>query len=275
MRKYLKVMMNTLARGKEDQSFLGAKWVERLLKLAPQRFKRQLALTVLSSSFHYFFRNINPDSLHLSHSEFIERELFERNKSTREKLCSCVLLSHLNSTQVVLDYGCGPGFLANSVSRHVRTVYAIDLSRGVLECARILNSAPNITFLHTTQLDEIEDCSIDLVYSFAVVQHVTDSIFGKILAAMFSKLKKGGKLIIHIILDEDNWKTEQDWRQDTSLKGRLKWKHGLRCFKRNEQDVRGMLESAGYTSIVIQPMKELCREKFDEVCTQHLIFAVK
>ena len=36
-----------------------------------------------------------------------------------------------------------------------------------------------------------------------------------------------------------------------------------------------MLEAAGYTSIVIQPMKELCPEKFDDVCAQHLICAIK
>lgn len=274
MRKHLNVIMNILTLGNESQSFLDAKWVERLMKLAPEKYKRKLALTALSWSPHYFYRKINPEYLHLPHSEFTERE-FERNKSTREKLCSYVLLSHLNSKQIVLDYGCGPGFLANSVSRYVRTVYGIDVSRGVLECARILNSSSTITFLHTTQLSEIEDCSIDLVYSFAVIQHVTDSIFRQILTAMRSKLKKGGKLIIHIVLDEDNWKSEQDWRRDTSLKGRLKWKYGLNCFKRTGEDVRGMFESTGYTSIVIQPMKELCPEEFDDICTHHMICAVK
>jgi SAM-dependent methyltransferase len=157
----------------------------------------------------------------------------------------------------------------------VRAVYAIDLSRGALECARILNSSPSITFLHTTQLSEIEDCSIDLAYSFAVIQHVTDSVFREILTAMRRKLRKGGRLIIHIALGEHNWKREQDWRLDTSLEGRLKWRYGLNCFKRNEEAVRGTCESAGCTAIVIQPMQERCPEQFDEVCTQHLIYAVK
>jgi len=274
VRKYLNVIMNILTLGNEDQSFLGARWIGKLLKRAPGKYKRRLALTALSWSPHYFFRNTNPEYLHLSHLEFTERE-FERNRSGREKLCSQVLLSHLNSTQVVLDYGCGPGFLANSVSKHVRTLYGVDLSRGVLECARILNSSPISAFLHTTQLSEIKDSSVDLIYSFAVIQHVTDSIFGKILTTMLNKLKKGGKLLIHIVLEEDNWRMEQDWRRDMTLKGRLKWKYGLNCFKRSEERVREMLASAGFASIVIQPMKELCPEKFDDVCTQHLIRAVK
>jgi hypothetical protein len=96
-----------------------------------------------------------------------------------------------------------------------------------------------------------------------------------ILATMYEKLKKGGKLIIHVVIDEENWRMEQDWRRDMTVKGRLKWKYGLNCFKRNEEDVKGMLVSAGFTSIVLQPMQELCPEKFDDVCTQHLIRAVK
>jgi 2-polyprenyl-3-methyl-5-hydroxy-6-metoxy-1,4-benzoquinol methylase len=274
MRKYLNVIMNILTLGNEDQSFLGARWIEKLLKRAPEKYKRRLALTALSWSPHYFFRNSSPEYLHLSHPEFTEKE-FERNRLGRGKLCSQVLLSHLNNTQVVLDYGCGPGFLANSVSKHVRTLYAVDLSRGVLECARILNSSPNSTFIHTTQLREIEEGSIDLIYSFAVIQHVTDAIFKMILATMYEKLKKGGKLIIHVVIDEENWRMEQDWRRDMTVKGRLKWKYGLNCFKRNEEDVKGMLVSAGFTSIVLQPMQELCPERFDDVCTQHLIRAVK
>ena len=274
MRTFQNVIMSIFTIGKERQSFLGASWLVRLLRMAPDKNKRQLALTALSWSPHYFFRNMNPDYLHMSHSEFTEKE-FERNRSTREKLCSYLLLPHLKSTQVVMDYGCGPGFLANSVSRHVRTVYGIDLSRGVLECARILNSSPTVNYVHTTQLGRIEDCSVDLVYSFAVIQHVTDEVFMKILTDVHSKLKDGGEVAIHIVLDGDNWKREEDWRRDASLRGRMKWRYGLNCFKRNEQDVRRMLEAADYQSIVIQPMRELCPEEFDDVCTQHLIRAVK
>lgn len=274
MRKALDIIINFLTLGKEDQSFLDANWIARLLKWCPKKYKRELALTVLSWSPHYFYRKSNPEYVRLSHSEFVKKE-FERNLSTREKLCSCVLSPHLKSAQTVMDYGCGPGFLAKIVSRRTHAVYGVDLSRGVLECARTINGSTNITFLHTSQLEEIKDDSIDLVYSFAVIQHVTDYVFVRILDAMSRKLKKGGKLLIHIVLDGDVWKTEQDWKRDTSLKGRLKLKCGLNFFKRDENDVRSMLESAHYTSIVIQSMRELCPEKFDDVCDQHLVCAVK
>jgi 2-polyprenyl-3-methyl-5-hydroxy-6-metoxy-1,4-benzoquinol methylase len=274
VRTYLNVIINTVTRGRDGQSFLGASWIGGLLRLAPARYKRQLALMVLSWSPHYFFRSIDPDYLHMSHSKYVEKE-FERNRSTRERLCSEVLLSRLSSGQVVLDYGCGPGFLASSVSRHVRKVYGIDLSKGVLECARILNGPPNVTYLDTTQLSMIEDCSVDLVYSIAVVQHVTDEVFKKIMTDVHGKLREGGEVAIHVILDEDNWKSEQDWIRDTSLKGRMKWNYGLHCFARTEDGVRELLESADFASIEIRPMKELCPVRFDDVCAQHLIRAVK
>jgi len=278
MGKNLNVLMRLLSLGREGQSFVGAKWVAGLLRLAPERHKRRLALAVLSWSPHYFYRSFyrstTPGAHQLSEREFIERE-FDRNKSTREKITSWILAPHLDSAQVALDYGCGPGFLTNSVSRRVRAVYGVDVSQGVLACARILNGAPNVTFLHTTQLGQIADLSIDIAYSFAVIQHLTDAVLENVLAVLNDKLKKGGKLVVHVVLDDASWKTEEEWRRDTSLKGRVKWKYGLNCFQRNQQAFRGMLETEGYSSIVIQPIQELCPETFDDICTQHLVCAVK
>ena len=272
MPNYRDIIVSGLTLGKENQSFLGAAWIKGLLKVVPEKYRRQMALTVLSWSPHYFYRT--PESAHLSHREFIAKE-FERNRSTREKLCAAVLLPHLQGTQVVLDYGCGAGFLAISVSRHVRTVYAVDLSRGALECGRILNAAPNIEFLPTTELQKITDGSVDLVYSFAVIQHVADEVFRQILTAMFAKLKTGGKVLIQVVLDEEHWKTEQDWKDDESLRGRVKLKYALNAFKRTEEDVRALLAAAGFRSIVFSPMQEFCPEKFDDVCTLDLVTAVK
>ncbi len=274
MRNYLGVLINTLTLGKEDQSFLDAWWVDRLLQLAPIRFQRQTALTVLSWSPHYFYRKMDPEYQRLSHGEFTARE-FERNRSTREKLCTAVLLPSLKADQVVLDYGCGPGFLAHSVSKHVQKVYGVDISRGAVACARVLNGSPSVTFIDPSRLDEVADASVDLAYSFAVVQHVTEAIFREILATIFRKLKSGGKVLIHVVLDDGNWKTEEEWRSDQSVIGRLKLKFALNCFRRSEEGVKEMFESAGFHQIAIRRMDEMCPEDFDDVCTQHLVSASK
>ena len=272
--KLLNALVRTITLGRDGQSFLGATWIEFVLRYAPKKFRWQLALYVLGLSPHYFYRWINPDYQRLSRRQFLNSE-FERNRSTREKLCTYLLAPHFKDDLVVVDYGCGPGFLAKSSAQHVRTVYAIDLARGTLQCARILNSSDNITYLHTTQLNRIDDASIDLVYSIAVVQHVTDSVFATILAAMHRMLKSGGKLVMHIALHDAGWKTEEDWVRDTSLLGNLKYKYSLHMFNRTEQSVRTLLEAAGFSAIDISPVSDVCPDDFDDVCRQHLILAAK
>lgn len=274
MRNYLGVIINTLTLGKENQSFLDAWWIQRLLGAAPAGYRRQMALTVLSWSPHYFFRKINPDYERLSHTDFTERE-FERNRSTREKLCTSILLPYLEKDQVVLDYGCGPGFLAHNVSKHVRKVYGTDISQGVLACAEILHGSPSVAFVHTSRLDAVPDDSLDLAYSFAVIQHVSDSILRGILTTIFRKLKAGGRILIHVVLDASNWKTEDEWRSDTSALGRLRLKFALNCFKRSEYAVREIFESAGFQQIVVRRIDEMCSDNFDDVCTQHMVSALK
>jgi SAM-dependent methyltransferase len=262
--------LKALTMGREDQSFLDARWVTALLRSAPSRSKRRLALSVLSLSPHYFYRR--SEYAGLSHGQFTERE-FERNRATREKLGQLVLGPYLEARQVVLDYGCGPGFLVHHVAGLAETVYGIDISRGVLECARILNGAPNALFLHTANMAAIGDATIDLAYSVAVAPHLTDSVLERVFETIRRKLKPAGRLLFHIVLDGEGWRTEEEWRRDISMTGRLRLKYGLNCFTRSEQRVRGMLEAAGFGSIVVRSMRELCREPFDDVCTQHLVCA--
>jgi SAM-dependent methyltransferase len=267
---YVDAALNALTLGREDQSFLDAKWIAALLRSAPSCSKRRLALSVLSWSPHYFHRRPEYDGL--SHSEFTERE-FERNRATREKLGQLVHGPHLDAQQVVLDYGCGPGFLVRYVAGFAKTVYGIDLSLGVLECARVLNGAPNASFLQTADIAEIGDATIDLAYSVAVAQHLTDSALERVLETIRRKLKPAGKLLLHIVLDAEGWRTEEEWRRDVSIAGRMRLKYGLNCFTRGEKRVREVLEAAGFVSIMVRPMRDICREPFDDVCTQHLVCA--
>lgn len=262
--------LRVLTLGRDNQSFLGASWIAPLLRHTPSRGRRRLALSILSVSPHYFYRL--PEYERLSFTEFTERE-FERNRATRERLGQLVLGPHLDGRQVVLDYGCGPGFLVRYAAGLSRTVYGVDISRGALECARVINGAPNVSFLHADQMADIGDATIDLVYSVAVAQHLTDRVLERVLATLWRKLKPAGRLLLHIVLDAEGWRTEEEWRRDVSLTGRLRLKYGLNCFTRSEQRVRDMLEAAGFGSIVIRSMRDICPEPFDDVCTQHLVCA--
>jgi hypothetical protein len=57
------------------------------------------------------------------------------------------------------------------------------------------------------------------------------------------------------------------------MTGRLKLKYGLNCFTRSERRVRDMLEKAGFESIVVRSIRDMCPEPFDDVCAQHLVCA--
>ena len=269
-RHYVNAAVTALTLGRENQSFLGARPIAALLHAAPARSRRRLALSILSLSPHYFYRR--PEYNGLSHAEFIERE-FDRNRTTRQKLGELILGSHLEPRQIVLDYGCGPGFLMHYVAGRAKAVYGVDVSHGVLECARVITREPNAVFVHTSDIEEIGDATIDLAYSVAVAQHLTDSALADVLDTVRRKLKPSGQLLLHVVLDAEGWRTEAEWKRDVSIRGQLKLKYGLNCFTRSERQVRDLLETAGFASIVIRPMGDICAEPFDDVCTQHLVCA--
>lgn len=242
MLRALTLVQNVLTTGRKRQSFLGARWVVFLIKRFPSRW---LAVRLLALSPHYFFRN-----LHKGH--YVEKE-FERNQASRELLAG-VLAPYVKATDVVLDVGCGPGFLAKAVAGKVQHVYAYDISEGVLECAKILCNKENISYIST--LDGITDKSLDLAYSFAVVNHLTDAALDGILRSIRVKLKDGGRIVFHVGLNENVGRTEQEWREDKSVRGRVKYAYGMNWFSRSRERLSELATGAGLNSIQFAPYIE-------------------
>lgn len=273
-----KVFVWFITKGRTRQEFLGAHWIDLLLKLTPPQKKQKTALKVLSLSPHYFFRNKYP--LSLPTSKFLELE-HQRNALTRKNICDKILApQYLNESFTVLDYGCGAGYLAKEVSGHVRKGFACDISRGVISCAKILNPAKNIKYFVIGQgtVIPIEKSSLDLIYSFAVIQHVTDTVFESILKLWFAWLRPGGIAVVHLVLNADDWHTEAEWHQDRSISGRIKFEFGLNCFKRSPRVVSQMVSQAGFNSPKIIPVNELGNtsgECQDDVFRQHLCVFTK
>jgi SAM-dependent methyltransferase len=274
-KKLLFLIKAVFTMGKNPQSFLDAGYIAGLLKACPNRYRRDLALWFLSLSPHYYFRDLKETYARISYKEFLEAE-FKRNRDSRRRIYSEILKPFLDQKDVLLDYGCGAGFLAKLVSEHSHKVFAVDISRGVLECARILNSSPNLVYLWTQEMNNaIPPNSVDLVYSIAVVQHVTNLILEGILAACQSKLRPGGRILLHVQLEDSEWQSEEIWISDTSLAGKIKYRYGLHCFSRSAESLIRMLEKTGYCNIQILPIADLCAVPFDDICRQHLIMADK
>jgi ubiquinone/menaquinone biosynthesis C-methylase UbiE len=265
----LQLAVATAATG-ESQNFLGARWVEVSLDYVPRNWKRPLALRFLSASPHYFFRT--KENRHLSTSDFLESE-YQRNRRSRQLIIDNLVASRVRPDFVCLDFGCGPGFLAAAVAPKVTKVVACDISGGVISCARIVNPAPNIDYRKIGKGGRIpaEDASVDLIYTFAVIQHVTDDVLRSILAEFQRVLKPGALVVCHITLDREGWKTESTWRADKSLKGRVKWQIGMHCFARSPESYEQMIERAGLKLVELTPISAMKIDlASDDVEGQHL-----
>ncbi len=276
MRKVLNIVKWGSTLGSEPQGFLSAKWIGYFLSKTSQAKRRLWALRILSLSPHYFFKPDDPKYKGFSHNDYLEA-VFKENSDSRVKIFEHILRPYFSAEDTVLDYGCGPGFLAVVVARHVKKIYACDISTGALASANILNPAPDLEYIVADEAGfaTIVDGSLDVIYSFAMVQHLTDEVFEIVLANCSRKLKPGGQLVLHIQLIDDVWKTEDQWKADTSLQGKIKYKYGLHCFGRTEQAHIDAVERHGFTDIKIESIADFVPEEFDDICSQSLLTAIK
>jgi cyclopropane fatty-acyl-phospholipid synthase-like methyltransferase len=262
--------------GKSPQTFLGAKWVQRVLDRSTGEKMRKRALRLLSLSPHYFLNAETPEFKQLSRDEYLEAE-YRSSIRSRRQIFDGILKDRLEPTDHILDYGCGPGFLAKIMSEYAEKVYACDISEGALACAEVINSAPNLTYIVGTEsgLRSIPDQSIDAVVSIAMVQHLTDETFETVINNCRQKLKPGGRLILQIQLPDDKWKSEAEWKADDSIKGRLKYQYGLHCFGRSEETHRKLIAQGGFTNTSITRIDNVVDENSDEILTMDLLIAQK
>jgi SAM-dependent methyltransferase len=276
MGKIFNLTKALITNGSVDQAFIGARWLVILLRIAPGFLKRNLALRILAISPHYFYRSSRPEYAGMPMKQFLEAE-YERNRSTRERIIAQVMVPYLQPADRVLDIGCGPGFLARAVSPRVKEVYACDISLGVLECARIINGAPNINYIFSGEsgFAQIPDASLDLAYSFAVIQHVRESVIKSLFVVAGQKLRPGGQCVFQVQLDSGNWKTESAWDADKSVANQLRLKYGMNFFPRTEAFFRELAASAGFAFVAIHPLSEILDEPFDDIYHQHLLILRK
>jgi SAM-dependent methyltransferase len=245
----------------EQQNFLGAPWVGLVINKSPKRIRKYVALRLLSLSPHYFY------------DSDIRAEA-ERNQRSRQAIAEAVIHPHVNRATKVIDYGCGPGYMARAVARRAAHVEAVDISSGVVACARALNAEPNISYRTLSHFRRTPG-GADLAYSFAVVQHLRTDALADALRLLAAKVRPGGTLLLHFAAPgQDGWRTEDEWDADQSIFGRAKLRYGLHCFGRTPSDMKEMVCASGFASAAVQPLADVDGlVEDDDVSRQYLLVA--
>jgi ubiquinone/menaquinone biosynthesis C-methylase UbiE len=258
-----------------SQNFLGARWIGFSLDLVPSRWKRPLALNYLAMSPHYFFRTSTNSGM--SRSEFLESE-YQRNRTSRQLIIEEFLVPYLEPNMTCMDFGCGPGFLARAAAPYVTKVIACDISRGAIACAKVINSNPAIDYRlnQPGSFLPLGDESVDLIYSFAVFQHVSDDVLKGILREFRRVIKPSRTIVCHVVIDQDGWKTESEWRSDMSIKGQLKRCCGmLQCFSRSRNDLETIIAGSGFRLLKLERIADLNTSIRDDISTQYLCVCLR
>lgn len=177
----------------------------------------------------------------------------------------------------VLDFGCGLGYLAREVAKYSKNVVAVDISYGVIACAKELNSSSNISYYVNDGkcLSMLDGSTIDLIYSFAVVQHLSEELFEGILREFFRVLKSHGKVICHIALSDQPF-TKSEHKINSFVTRFIKKRILLDMHLRTIEDVRQKIIKAGFKEPNIILAKQICDiEIEDDIVKQHLFIFSK
>jgi len=239
------------------QAFLDhAGWI---LRLAPSNRRRSWALRVLSLSPHYFIYQWTQRYAGMTRDEILEAEN-ARNANSREAICEELLHRYLTSEMTVLDFGCGPGYLAKHVSQYVSKVLAVDISRGTIACAKELNGARNIEYLanHEPNLAVIKGSSIDFLYSIAVIQHLDKEAAFEFFREFSRVLKPRAMVFCHFNLTEEPRKSSR-WQL---------W-FRLRATYYTRQEMEEMARRAGFSEVSVLPIRDIADIE-DDVGRQHV-----
>ena len=113
--------------------------------------------------------------------------------------------TYLKTSDIVLDYGCGPGLMTNQFTKHVKKILGIDISSKMIDVARQNAKEDNIENIEYAQStifdDKLEDESFNVITAFNVLHLVEDE--RKTLKRINELLKPGSIFISETVcLDE-------------------------------------------------------------------------
>jgi 2-polyprenyl-3-methyl-5-hydroxy-6-metoxy-1,4-benzoquinol methylase len=125
---------------------------------------------------------------------------YDREEKRDEKIYLRIIektRKHLNTSDIVLDFGCGTGLVSNEIANDVKFIHAIDISSKMVAIAKEKAAGlkiENINYVHSTLIDEqLSKSSFDVILAFYILHLVEDS--QKVMQRLNELLKPGGLLI--------------------------------------------------------------------------------
>ena len=202
-------IIRILTFGFTEQSFLGQPWIPLLLKITPKKYRKSLALRLLSISPHYFIYQWTaryPTSM--SRAEILKTE-YQRNARSRKEICRQILRPYLHPKMTVLDFGCGPGsfsLVAASIVGQAGKVHALDVHPLALQSVERKSAKGGLQNIETISSDGatgLPDQSMDFVILNDVFHEGDDP--DAVLAELHRILKPEGVLFFsdHHMNDKD------------------------------------------------------------------------
>lgn len=134
----------------------------------------------------------------LHSGEYVER--YVRKPLTRvERLVS---LFELRPTDVVADFACGDGMLAQLIDQRVAEYHGVDFSQDFIDAARLRAQRAGLTRSTFHCADIIDFCrtregGFDVATALDFSEHIDDAAFIEIFSAIRRTLRSGGRLYVH------------------------------------------------------------------------------
>ena len=111
-----------------------------------------------------------------------------------------IFKDHIGNDDILLDFGCGGGFLLKNLQCKKRI--GIEINESAAMVAR-----ENGIEVHSS-IEDIDENSVDTIISFHALEHTHNPL--KEMQGLYKALKKGGKAIIVIPCESIKWKFIKD-----------------------------------------------------------------
>ena len=116
-------------------------------------------------------------------------EIMNEAVNYNRQLLALLLKAKVRKNCKIADLGAGNGFFAKSLKRlGYKNIVCIEPA---MNMQRYLNE-----FKLFSLIDDIDDCSLDWVYSLNVLEHIEDDV--ATIKNIHCKLKKGGKVFVYV-----------------------------------------------------------------------------